>query len=150
MPDTVSTIPACLDALVELGARALPDIQISYGQPFEVGADIVCFAFTGEPGEPAVQSTQTRDRATTDPSRESYDVVNTACSLRGDTELQPRGAAVFEFVDAVAAELAKDPTLGGVVARAELTVAAVALMQTDEGAAATVQFTIHIDAWTGP
>lgn len=149
MMETVSTIPACLAALVELGRRVLPDVRVSYGQPFELANDMVCFAFTGEPLEPAVQSTLTRDQVTTDPSHESYDVVCVAASLRGNVEMEPRVAAVFGFVDALAAELAKDPTLFGVVARAELTVAGLAPMQTDEGAAATVQFTIHVDAWTG-
>lgn len=149
MTDTVSTIPACLDALIALGVRALPGVRVSYGQPFELANDMVCLAFTGDPLEPSVRSTLTREQATTDPSHESYDVVSVAASLRGDTPMEPRVDAVFGFVDAIAAELAKDPTLFGVVARAELTVADLAPMQTDEGAAAIVRFTIRVDAWTG-
>ncbi len=154
MPQTVSTIPACLDALVALARAALPDARVSDGQPFELALDMICIAFTGVRLEPSVYSTLTQEQMATDPSRESYDVVSLASSLRGDvTETgdvpaKPVRDRVFELVGAIAARLALDPTLGEVVMRARLSVVDFVQMQTDEGAAATLRFTVHVDAYT--
>lgn len=143
------TLPVVIDALVALWSQALPGVQVVDGQPLDVEPDIVCVAFTGTPGEPAATSTRTRDQVATEPDHESYEITCLASSLRGETDAKQVRDRAYELVDALAGLLADDPTLGGVAARAELTADSFAQDQTPEGAAATVQFVVTVDAWTG-
>lgn len=144
----VSTIPACLDALVALAGTALPDVLVVDGQPFDLKPELVCIGFTGVPGEPAVISTRSREQMAAEPDLESYDVINVASALHGKTDTKPVRDRAHAFVDAIAAALAADPTLDDAVARTRISVAEYTPMQTTDGAAATIQFTIHVDAWT--
>jgi hypothetical protein len=149
MLPTVSTVPACLDALVAAAKRALPDVQVLDGQPAEdIADDLVMIAFTGEPGEQAV--TVNRAQAvTTAPDRESYDVTCLAEAWGGhETDPVPVRNTVYGFVNAIAAELARDITLGGVVGRCRISTDAFAQAQTERGAAAAVRFVVHVEAFT--
>ncbi|MFI6819264.1 hypothetical protein ACIBG7_43235 [Nonomuraea sp. NPDC050328] len=144
----ISTVPAVLDALLSLWAKALPGVQVVDGQPLEVEPDVVFVGFTGLPGEPVVTSTRTREQAATLPEHEAYAITCLASSLRGETDAKQVRDRVYEMVSALAGELAADPTLGGLVARAELSTESFAQEQTNEGAAATLQFVVNVDAWT--
>ncbi|MFD0885756.1 hypothetical protein ACFQ08_14490 [Streptosporangium algeriense] len=148
MPQTVSTIPAVLEALVAAATRALPDVQVVDGQPITASPDILCIGFTGEPGEPAVESTRTREQVTTDPERESYEITCLAAVLRGETDAAAVRVLAYEMVSVLAGELAGDPTLGGVCGRTQITTEALAQEQTTKGAQAVVRFVIAVDAWT--
>lgn len=150
MPPTVSTIPACLDALMATARRALPGVQVTDGQPYEdIADDLVMIAFTGEPGEQAVTSSRSQQQATTAPDRESYDVTCLAAAWGGHgDDPRPVRLMAYGFVDAIAAGLAKDGTLGGVVGRSRISTEAFAQVQTDHGAAAVVRFTVHVEAFT--
>lgn len=147
----VSTVPACLDALVAAGKRALPDVQVVDGQPVEdIAGDLVCIGYAGDAEESVVESTRTREQVSIDPDKEEYEVTCAAWSWKGQ-ESDPKAVrdGVYALVNALAADLAEDPTLGGVVARARLATESFAQGQTDRGAVAGVRFVIAVDAWTG-
>jgi len=145
----ISTVPACLDALVALARRALPGVQVVDGQPLDTDPDIVCIGFTGEPGEAGVEVTRTRQQASITPDRESYDITCLASSWRGH-QVDPKVVRdrTYELVDRIAAELAADPTLGGVALTTRISTDALAQEQTTRGAVAVVRFTIHVEAFT--
>lgn len=149
--ETVSTVPACLDALVGFIRAALPEVQVVDGQPVgDIEPDVVCVGFTGNPGEASVEDTRTQEQLTFDPDHESYDIACVASSWLGhETDAQVVRNRVYGFVNVVAAEIAKDQTLGHVVMRARLSADQFAQAQSDRGAIATVHFTIHVDAMTG-
>lgn len=163
MQPTVSTIPACLKALTAAAERAIPPAQregrtvplaVVLGQPDrgQTGSDdIVCIAFTGEPGEAAVTSNREQEQGHTAPDRESYDVQCLSSSWRGqdDATAQEVLDRAYEMVNALAAELAADATLGGAVGRTWISTDALAQAQTERGAVATVRFTVHVEAFTG-
>ncbi|MEV4093790.1 hypothetical protein [Streptosporangium saharense] len=144
----MSTVPAVLEALVAAARRVLPDVQVVDGQPLAASPDILCIGFTGEPGEPAVESTRTREQVTLDPDRESYEITCLAAVLRGETDTATVRALVYEMVNVLADELATDPTLGGVCGRTQITTEDLAQEQTTKGAQAVVRFVIAVDAWT--
>ncbi len=142
-----STIPAVLDTLLVSWAVALPGVQVVDGQPLAPEPDVVCVGFTGLPGEPAVEATEDRAQLTASPDRERYDVTCVASALRGETDAQAVRVRAFELVEAVRADLQRDPTLGGLVMSARLSVLSLAAQQTTAGAEATVQFQVRIDAF---
>lgn len=144
----ISTVPAVLDALVARWAAALPDVQVSDGQPVVTQDDLIAVGFHDVPGEPAVNSTRTREQLASMPDRESYDVSCIASTFTGGTEFKPIRDRVYELVDAAATVLVEDRTLGGVVMLAQLTSDDLIQEQTEQGAVATVRFVVHVDAFT--
>jgi hypothetical protein len=153
---SVSNVPAALDALVSLVRTALStagqdgsQVQVLDGQNVSVtDPDVVAIGFTGTPGEAAIESTRTREQMTTDPSREAFEITSLASSWRGDDDPKQVRDRVYHFIDLIEDELQRDPTLGGVVARAQLRSEAFAQEQTNKGPVATVQFVIAVDAFT--
>lgn len=147
---TVSTVPACLSALVAAARRALPGVQVVDGQPSDdIDDDLLMVGFTGEPGEAAVTSTRAQQQGTPAPDRESYDVTCLAASWHGHHD-DPVGVRVraYELVNALAAELAADTTLGGTVGRSRISTDSFAQAQTERGATAVVRFVVHVEAFT--
>lgn len=142
---SVSTAPAVLDALVAGLTTAVPDVQVTDGQPIVTADDVICVGFGGE-GEPAVESTRTREQLTLEPDRESYDITCLASSWTGATAVRPVRARAYELLEAVAAYLLANPRVGGVLS-ARLSAERLIQEQTENGAAATVQFTVHVDAF---
>ncbi|GAA3077840.1 hypothetical protein [Streptosporangium carneum] len=148
MPQTVSTVPAVLEALVAAARRVLPGVQVVDGQPLAADQEIICVGFTGEPGETSVENVRTREQVTLDPDRESYEITCLVAVLRGEADAAAVRARVYEMVSILAGELATDPTLGGVCGRTQLTTEDLAQEQTTKGAQAVVRFVITVDAWT--
>ena len=149
MTATTSTIPACLDALVQAVRAALPGVQVIDGQPVEeLQPDVIMIGFTGQPSTAAITSTLTREVFARSPDREQYDIACLASSWRGETDPKVARDRAFALLDAVAGVLADDQTLGGVVLRARLSAQAVVPEQTTDGATCTVAFTVHVDAFT--
>lgn len=147
---TVSTVPACLSALVAATRRALPGVQVVDGQPYEdIEADLIMIGFTGEPGEAAVTSNRSQPQGTPAPDRESYDVTCLASSWHGHQD-DPDGVRrrAYELVNTVAYELAGDGTLGGTVGRSRISTDSFAQAQTERGATAVVRFVVHVEAFT--
>lgn len=161
MPQVISTVPACLKALVAAAKRAVPPrtinrqavpVTVVLGQPsrHQIDADdIICIAFTGEPAEAAVNSTRSQQQAATTPDRESYDVTCLASSWQGNDD-DPEAVLdrTYEMVNALAAALAADTTLGGVAGRCRISTDALAQAQTERGACTVVRFTVHVEAFT--
>lgn len=147
---TVSTVPGVLDELVRAVTLALPEVQVIDGQPVrDTERDMVMLGFTGIPYEPAVEITSTREQLTAKPIREQYDITCLASAWPGgNTEAKPARDRAYELVDAIVDEISRDKTLGKRVMSARVSTAALSQGQTDRGAAATVRFVIHIDAFT--
>lgn len=147
---TVSTVPACLAALVAATRRALPGVQVVDGQPSsDIDDNLVMIGFTGEPGEQAVVSTRSQQQGTPSPDRESYDVTCLSAAWGGhDDKPEPVRNTAYGFVNAIAAELAQDGTLGGVIGRSRVSADSFAQAQTEHGASAVVRFVVHVEAFT--
>ncbi|MGV9535011.1 hypothetical protein ACWEU6_21825 [Streptosporangium sandarakinum] len=143
-----STIPAVLDHLMESWAVALPGVQLVEGQPLAPEPDIVCLAFTGLPGEPAIEAAEDRGQMAASPDRERYDIACLASAQRGETDARAVRMRAFELVDMVQGELRRDPTLGGLVLSARLAVISLVAAQTSGGAECTALFRVRIDAFT--
>jgi hypothetical protein len=143
----VSSIPAVLDYLVAGISAHLPDVQVEDGQPIETEPDLICIGFTGTPGEVAVVNTLSQQGLARDPSREAYEITNLASAWDGGTDAKAVRDRCFALLGEVAAFLASDPMLGGLVMQARLSTQALAPEQTTKGATATVQFVIAIDAF---
>lgn len=143
-----STIPDVIDALVALVQAQVPDVQVVDGQPVTSETDIVCIGFTGEPGEPAVESTRSLEQLTMEPDLESYAITCVASSLRGDTDAKAVRDRAYEIVNSVASAIAADQTLGGMAGYARLSTESLTQQQTSKGAEALVQFVVSVDAFT--
>lgn len=147
-----SSIPAVIDALVARATvvHAGTDAQILDGGPTtQTDQNLVCIGYNPNPGEPAVNDTRSPGGIAAEPNRESYDVQCVASSWLGEQH-DPKTVRdrAFELVDALAADLARDQTLGGIVMAARLFTVALIPEQTTKGAVATVRFVVHIDAFT--
>lgn len=150
----MSTVPAFLDAFVARAREALPDVQVIDSHPgnrFAIEDDVIIVGFTGTPGEPAVTDTRTQEQVTRDPDRESYDVTSIVSAGTGDSDdvaVKEVRDRAYAFLGALARMLAGDPTLGGVVMSARITQDGLMQAITDMGAVATLQVTVHVDAYT--
>ncbi|GII89626.1 hypothetical protein Ssi03_76160 [Sphaerisporangium siamense] len=144
----ISTIPAVIDALVALVRAALPGVQVVDGQPMSSDRDIVCIAFTGEPGEAAVESTRAVEQLALEPDRESYTITCLASSLRGDADAKASRDRAYGLVDTIASAIAADPRLDGAVTYTRLATESLTQQQTQNGAEATVRFLVAVEAFT--
>lgn len=147
----VSTIPAVLAALVAATRAALPELTVFDGQPDrDVPDECVVIAFTGDGREAAVEDTRSVEEMTRERDRERYEITNLATSWLGsEQDMAAVRLRAFSFVDAVARSLAADQTLGGACMRARVSVAGLSQMQTENGAVATVMWTVAVDAFSG-
>jgi hypothetical protein len=144
----ISTVPAVLDALTSRWAAALPDVQVADGQPLDTQDDLIAVGCHDVPGEPAVDSTRTREQLAAEPDRESYDVSCLASSYSGVADFKTVRDRVYELANAAAAALADDDTLGGACMSARLISGDLIQERTDQGVVATVRLTVHVDAYT--
>lgn len=156
---SVSTVPAVLDSLVALAEVAVsgkqlpkrPPVQVLDGGPHkDTAPEVIAIGFTGIAGEAAVENTRTVEQMAADPTREQYDVTNLASSWLGDQK-DPKLVRdrCYELIDALADEIARDQTLGGLLMRARVSSQLLAPEQTSKGAVATVRFIVHCDGFTG-
>jgi hypothetical protein len=145
-----STVPVAIDRLVAMATLALPGTDIIDGQPIVTEGDFVAIAFTGIPGEEAVEATQTTEQMGARPDREIYDVTCLSSSWSGGGDPKAVRDQAYALVDAFANALKSDRTLGGLAMRARLSTVALAQEQTEMGALATVRFIVRVDAFTRP
>ena len=155
----VSTIPAVLDALVACARQAVagmtlpkrPPVQVLDGGPHkDTKPEVIAIGFTGIAGEAAVENTRTVEQMAAEPNREQYDVTNIASVWLGEQK-DPKLVRdrLFDLLDAVAGEIARDQSLGGLLMRARVSSQLLAPEQTSKGAVATVRFVVHCDGYTG-
>lgn len=153
---SVSTIPAVLDALVQRWTLALPDVQVSDGQPLDHADDMVMVGFTGQPGEEAINSERTVEQMAADPTREQYTIACVVSSWLGaEEDTKAVRSRVFSMLDTMAAELARDPRLGELVLSARISVAGYTQYQTlpaEEdsagGVSGDIRVVVRVDAFT--
>lgn len=147
----VSTVPAVLDAIVALAAAALPGVLVSDGEPLDPSSDdIVVIGFNGTPGDAVVTATLTNEQMAVGDDREQYEIACLASVWRGgQRDAKAVRDRAYELVQTVANALAADSRLGGLVMMAGLSAGEYAPLQTDQGAVATLHFTITVDAFTG-
>lgn len=151
----MSTVPAALSALVALArsSPALAALRIP-GQPavrVEDGPwlnrptepDVLCIGWEPDEGS-AVEFAETYEL---DSSMESYDVVGLVSSWSGSTDITACRVRADALLDAFRRDLMADPTLGGVVARAEVTSRSWSQFQTGQGCEVPIEFTVHVDAF---
>lgn len=146
---SVSTVPAVLDELVARARIALPGVQVLDGGPHrDTEDDVVAIGFRVPAGAAAVEDTRTREQLASSPDRERYEISCLASSWRGsEHDAKAVRDRVYEMIDALAAELERDPRLGGLVMRARLSTGMLAQEQTTKGAVATVAFVVAVDAF---
>jgi hypothetical protein len=147
----LSTVPAVLEALVSTAAAALPGVAVFDGQPDrDIPDECVVIGFTGNGLEAAVEDTRTVEEITRARDRERYEVFNLATSWLGEeTDMVAVRLRAFALVDAIAARIAADHTLGGACGKCRVSVVGLSQMQTGQGAVATILFTVAVDAFTG-
>lgn len=154
----MSTVPAALSALAER-LRASPHIaaiQIT-NQPriliqdgpwlaSPADPDVICVGWTPDEGS-GVETTVSYDVGS---SQEASDVLCMVSSWGGDTDLVARRFRADALLDAMAAEVAADRTLGGAVTLAEITGHAWDQYQAKGGCQVTVEVTVHVEAFRIP
>lgn len=140
-----STVPAVIDALVALASQALPGWQVTDGQPLQEEADVCAIAY--DPEERGVVATQAPGGLSVASQAESYDVNSLLSSWAGDVDVRGARVRAYAALDALAAALAADLTLGGAASRALLVRSSLEQDATASGSVATVRFTVHIEAW---
>ncbi|MEV1245088.1 hypothetical protein [Nonomuraea sp. NPDC049750] len=151
----MSTIPAALDALVALAARAWPDdVQVLDGGPtVEVKDDVIAIGYSGSESQPDVQSRVTGEQLELEPDREAYDVWCMFSAWRGDAHRDGKPDArtvrrrAFELLAGFRDELGRDSRLGGTVMMARLSTVDVTADQTRNGPVCTIRVQVHIDAF---
>lgn len=150
MTNTVSTIPACLDALITLARAACPDADVFDGDPPVVGDvadDVVAIGWTGQPDEVAIEASGQAARFS-GPDAETYDVQCVIeCWAGAETDAKTVRDNAFAMLDAIGGQVKADSRLGGAVALAQISVARVTQGQTEQGAVCQVQFTVHVEAF---
>lgn len=148
--DAVSTVPACLEALIALATAACPTADVFDGDPPIVGDvkdDIIMIGWTGQPDEVAVEASGQAARFS-GPDAETYDVQNVIESWAGaETDAKKVRDNAFALLNAIGGQLKLDSRLGGAVAFTQISVARVTQGQTDKGAVCQVQFTVHVEAF---
>jgi hypothetical protein len=156
MPSVVSTAPACIDALVTLMRAVLPQegddaVRVFDGGPVresEVTDDVVCIGYSPE-DDSVVTDTRTVEQMESSPDTERYDITGLASSWQGGKiDAKTVRDRAYGLVDMLAAQLAADQTLGGVVMRARVSSTSLGQSQTSKGATATVTYTISVLAST--
>lgn len=145
---SIYTAPAAIDALVAACRIALPDTRVTDGQPITDELEVLAIGYTGEPTEPAVETTLAREQVALSPDRERYTINCLAWSVKGNASIKQARDRVYALVDAVAALLTADPTLGGIVGRTHLSTHVLGQQQNAKGAMAMLRFEIQIDAFT--
>lgn len=156
MASEISTAPAAIDKLVALARTLLPQdgpdaVKVFDGGPVrdsEVTDDALAIAYSPE-DDFVVTDTRTDEQMAASPDTERYDITNLASSWRGrKTDMKAVRDRAYQLVDLLAAELARDQTLGGVVMRARVSSTNLGQSHTTDGAVATVRFTVAVLAST--
>lgn len=144
----MTAVPAALDALVSrfAGSGALQGVLVLDGPWLAVPPepDVVVVGYSPD-DVAAVEYTDTI--AGLDSNREQFDVACLALAWRGETVMRTVRDRCDQLVEAMRAELVADPTLGGAVTRARLTTVSLDQDQTEQGAVATAQATVRVDAF---
>ena len=139
----MSLIPATIDALVSAFRAGTSADQVIDGQPLrDLDPDVIVVGFS--PSQVAVDAAEFVPEPRGE--RETFDVVCLASSWDESPNTKARRDRVFELYHEAVATLRANPSLSGTVIRARCNVLSVDQAQTDEGATATIEFSVHVDA----
>ena len=144
-----STVPAALAALVALCRSGLSETDVYDGPP--VGGDYPDWVGIGyDPGTSEVV-TVTTDWSQLGAQRheERYDIACTLGSNSGDLSMTDRRVRAYALLDAVAAALASDYTLGGAVRVAHISGHSLLQELDEQGLTAGIRFTVTAAARIG-
>lgn len=75
---------------------------------------------------------------------EEFTIAGLISAWRGDTDLKTARDRAVALLEAVRLAIQDDPTLGGVVSRAELTTLSLAQWQLEDGVEVPIQFGVHV------
>jgi hypothetical protein len=153
-----SRIPAALDALRAAAVAALPTVTVVDGPPLDwdtvqVAVNAVSdrqFLFVGAlvGVDVAVVGEQEFNAAGAVSRDERFTINCTAWCNAGESDVKARRDEAFAVVAAVEQFIRTDPSLGGAVLYARVAeVGRVGLRQTEQGADATVEFTVACRAY---
>jgi hypothetical protein len=146
-----STVPAVIDELVRRFGLAIPDAHVCDALPISDrdSNDWILIGFAGQTDEQAVSSSLTVEQMTADPSREQYEISCIVSAWKGvEDDVKSVRDRAYELVNAMTAELARDPKLGGLVLRAILSAQTLDQYYSEGGVSADVRVTISVDAFT--
>jgi hypothetical protein len=148
----VSTVPAVIDELVHRFTLAVSDAQVCDALPRDDGdgEDYIFVGFAGVDDQQAATNSVTIEQMAATPGREQYTISCLISAWRGvqDDVKMVRDRA-YEMLDAMAAELARDQTLGGLAMRTTLTTVSLDQYFTQGGVSVDIRATISVDAFTG-
>lgn len=141
----ISSVPAVIDYLIQTWSTALPDVQVTDGQPIQESDDILCVGFTGEAQESILHMERDPDDLAGFRERESYEIVSMISTWRGrELDAKVIRDLAYGIADTMASEIARDQTLGGLVLRARLTTGDFAPWQTPDGATAVLRVSVGV------
>jgi hypothetical protein len=151
MAATISTVPAVIDELVSRFSQSVTDAQVCDALPRDDGdgGDYIFVGFAGVDDQQAATNSVTIEQMASAPGREQYTISCLVSAWRGvqdDVKLVRDRA--YELLDAMAAELARDQTLGGLVVRATLTAASLDQYFSQGGVSVDIRAVISADAFT--
>lgn len=151
MAATASTVPAVIDALVARFSLAIPDAHVCDALPISDrdSDDWILVGFTGPTDEQAVTSSLTVEQMTSDPNREQYEIACMVSAWKGvEDDVKAVRDRAYELVNAMTAELARDPRLGGLVLQARLSAQNLDQYWSEGGVSVDVRVVISVDAFT--
>ena len=138
----MSSIPAVVDALLQLWRTGTTADQVIDGQPLrDLEPDVIVVGFS--PSQAAVEAEYVPEMVG---EREAYDIVCLVSTASSSFDARARRDRVFALYGEAHDALAANPSLGGLVIRARCNVLTLDQAQTDEGATATIEFVVHVDA----
>lgn len=76
--------------------------------------------------------------------REDFTIQGLISAWRGDTDLKSARDRAITLLSAIRTVIQADPSLGGVVAKAQLVTVSLAQWQTEDGVEVPIQFGIHV------
>lgn len=143
---SASCLPGFLSGLTAAlkDSPDLADAQVIDGPPTKyLKRDVIAVGLTTE--DLAVETGKTD--AGLGNRHEQADVNCLARSWSGNDDLPARRDHAFALVDAVAAVLAADPTVGGTVVRARVAGLVYSALRSGEGTGALIEFRVRFDAF---
>jgi len=142
-----STVPGVLAYMYAQLEAALPGVQTVNGPPLQnMQADYVAFPYND--GNAAVVLAQSIEDMAGEQDFESYDVIGTAVSWRGDpAEFATAVDTVYANVDKLQTVFDSDRTLGDRVQLSNFATSEMTPLETAKGPVVVLAWSIHVEAW---
>ncbi|MFI0718919.1 hypothetical protein [Streptomyces sp. NPDC021224] len=147
-----STVPDALDALVAVfrSAPGLAGVTVFDG-PVVTGSgqmEAVTVGVGDEEDPTAVEAQNAREGLAPSPDREQYTIRCAVLVLNATGDMGAARRRAYQMLGEIGGVLAADQRLGGAVMTARLGSSTLVQAQDETGAAATVTFSVEVDAFT--